>query len=801
MHDLRYAFRALVKSPGFSLIAILTLALGIGANSAIFSVIETVLLKPLPFPQPNELAMLWSAPAHGQGRETQSFPDYQDFREQAESFSSLAAYVSTTTVLSTSGDPIELHGLAATSDIFNVLGVSPLLGRAYTAAEDSPGGNVILLSYDAWQRYFNGNPKILGRPVRLALKPYTVIGIMPRGFQFPVNERTEYLIPVQPLVAKQSKFRGAHFFRVLGRLRPGVSASQARAEVSAIAARLEKEYPDTNLERSANVIPLQQDLTGDVRPALLVVLAAVSFVLLIACANVANLLLARASARQREIAIRTALGASRFRLVRQLLAEGLLLALLGAGGGLFLAWWSVDLLRHFGPQDVPRLGEVQINFTVVAFTFVVAIMSTLLFALVPALQVTRPDVNTALQEGARGGVSRESNRLRGLLVVAQVALSLLLLAGAGLLIKSFANLRATDPGFDPTEVLTAEFVLPGGKYPEPEQQRKFFDRFLPQLAALPGVQSLGGASPLPFSDNDSANSFWIAGRPDPGPGNHPDASNLIVAGEYFRTLRIPLVTGRFFDRRDGKNSTPVVIVNDTLAQKFFPKTNPLGRHLLLDQEGGALSVEIVGVVGSTRHDSLATAPIPEYYRPLAQSPTRVIPLVFRTEPDRLAALQGSLRRIIQATDRDIFVPELVPMQSMIGGTLAQPHFNMMLLGGFAAVALLLAAIGIYGVIAYSVAQRTREIGIRMALGAQRGDVLRMILRQSMLIIGLGLTTGLLGSFALTRWMGSLLYGVSAHDLSIHGLVLMVLAAAGLIASYLPARRAMRVDPMVALRYE
>jgi len=801
MNDLRYAFRMLLKSPGFSIIAIITLALGIGANSAIFSVIDTVLLRPLPFPQPNELAMLWSAPQRGTGRETFSYPDYKDFREQAKSFQSLATYVQASTVLSTSGDPIELEGVAATSDIFQVLGVRPMLGRAYSPTDDTPDGRVVIFTYEAWHRYFNGDARIIGRQVRLALNPYTVIGIMPRGFRFPVDAQSDYLVPVQPLVANATKVRGAHFFRVIGRLQPGVTPPQAQAEAASIAARLEKLYPNTNTDRSANVVSFHQDLTGDVRPALLVVLAAVFFVLLIACANVANLLLARATARQREIAIRTALGASRARIVRQLLAEGLLLALLGAAGGLVLAWWSIDLLRSLGPQDIPRLEEIEVNFAVVIFTFLSAIVSTLLFALVPAFQVTRPDLNMALQEGNRSGASRESHRLRGVLVVSQVALSLLLLAGAGLLIKSFANLRATDPGFDPTQVLTAELVLPRGKYAEPEKQRAFFQRFLSQLAVLPGIESFGGASPLPFSDSDSANSFWIAGRPDPGPGNHPDASNLLVTAEYFRTMHIPLLTGRFFERRDTKDGPPVAIVNEALVQKFFPGMNPLGQHLLIDQENSQLSVEIVGVVAGSRHDSLAVAPKPEYYLPLEQNPTRVMPFVFRTPVRNLAALQGSLRRIIQQIDRDIFVPELVPMETKIGSSLAQPRFNMFLLGSFAAVALVLAAIGIYGVIAYSVAQRTREIGIRMALGAQRRDVLRMILRQSMLIIGMGLVIGLFGAFALTRWMGSVLYGVGAHDLSIHGLVLIVLAGAGLIASYIPARRAMAVDPMVALRYE
>jgi putative ABC transport system permease protein len=524
-------------------------------------------------------------------------------------------------------------------------------------------------------------------------------------------------------------------------------------------------------------------------------------VLLIACANVANLLLARATARQREIAIRTALGASRSRIIRQLLAEGFLLAVFGALGGLVVASWGVDLLRAMGPQDLPRLQELGVNSTVVLFTVVTACLSTVLFALVPALQATRPNLNTSLQEGNRSGAGPESQRLRAMLVVGQVAMSLLLLAAAGLLIKSFENLRTTNPGFDPTRVVTADFVLPGGKYSEPEKQRQFYDRFLPRIAGLPGIESAGGARPLPFSGGDMSISFWIAGRPDPGPANHYDGSHLTVAGDYFRTMRIPLLSGRAFDARDGRDSVPVVIVNQAFVAKFFPNDDPLGQHLLIDGTNPPKPVEVVGVVGSSHHDSLAIEPQPEYYLPLSQNPARANHLVMRTSLDNLAGLQGALRTAIHEIDPDVFVPKLVPFEKLINGTLAAPRFNMLLLGCFAGVAMILAAIGIYGVIAYGVTQRTREIGIRLALGAQRVDVLKLILVQSMAIVGIGLGIGLFGALFLTRWMSSLLFGVSAHDFLVHGLVLLLLAGAALVASYIPARRAMSVDPVVALRYE
>jgi putative ABC transport system permease protein len=803
--DLKFALRMLVKAPGFTVIAILTLTLGIGANTAIFSVLDAVLLHPLSFPKPNELVAVWSYVARDNlEKETESIPDYVDLRDQSQTLKGLAAFTRTGAVLNGSEESRQLYGVAITSDIFPVLAIAPARGRPYTREDDNVDARVVVLTDYAWKVFFNSDPDIVGKQISLSWRLYTVLGVMPPGFRFPVEgERADYLIPLHPLVPEHVNNRDSHFIRMVGRLKPGVTIQQCDAEMKTIAARLEQQYPKSNTGRSENVFSLHNDVVGDVRPALITIFAAVVFVLLIACANVANLLLARAAARQREIAIRTALGASRARIVSQLLSEGFLLSSLGACGGLFLAWWGIDLLRVFGPQDVPRLASAAINGRVFLFTFVAAIFRTLVFALIPALQLTRPNISESLQAGSRGAVGPESHHLRRILVVAQVALSLLLLAGAGLLIKTFANLRATKPGFDPSHAAVVQLILPKAKYPEPEKHRQFFDQILPKLAVLPGVEAAGGAFPMPFSGNDAGSAFSIAGQPPRPAGQELVASHLTITLDYFRAMHTPVLRGRAFDARDTKDSPPVVIINDVLAQRYFPGGNAIGQQIILthgENDQPPPPKEIVGVVGDSRHESLAIQPLPEFYIPASQDPQRRMDVVIRTAADP-AGLQAALRNIVHEFDRDLFVPTLEPLEKHIGVTLAQPRFNMMLLGCFAGVALVLAGIGIYGVIAYSVAQRTKEIGIRMALGAQKIDMLTMILRQGFAVIGIGLLAGLFGAFGVTRLMSRLLYGVSANDISIYAIVTVLLSGAALIATYFPARRAMAVDPMEALRYE
>ncbi|MEO5721490.1 MAG: ABC transporter permease [Chthoniobacterales bacterium] len=805
--DLKYALRMLLKAPGFTIIAVLTLALGIGANSAIFSVVDTVLLRPLAFPQPDQMVMIWGAsPRAPEAKLTGSFPDFYDYRAQSQSFSAMAAYSRAGAVLSGVGESQELRGMAANGDIFRVMDVNPMLGRGFTAEEAKLGqSDVVVLGHGLWQRAFGSNPNILGQVVSLSDRKLTVLGVMPPGWKFPLDaESSEYIMPLEPLVAKDVPQRGAVFLRLIGRLKPGVTVAQAEAEMKPIAARLEQQYPDTNTDRSVKLIPLLEDLVGNVRPALLVLLGAVLLVLLIACANVSNLLLARAAGRSREIGIRTALGASRGRIVRQLLCESLLLALLGGAGGLVLAWWGMDLLRVFGPHNVPRLADLQVNASVAIFTFALAIVSTLFFGLIPALQTARDNLNAALQQGAKGSSGGvHGARLRAFLVISQVSLSLLLLAGAGLLIKSFFNLSRTNPGFSPDRVLVLDQAVPRSRYSEATAQRRFYTNVVAKLAALPGVESIGGVSPLPFGGNDNYSSFTIAGQPPLAPGNHPDASHLSVVPGYFRTMKIGFRAGRDFEVRDNEDAAPVAMVNETFVRRYLPVGSAVGQRILLDQGEGdpPMQLEIVGVVADTKQGDLGAEIAPEFYQPFAQNPGRQLALTLRTANANLAGLEPAVRKILHEEDSQVFVPNLQPMETLITKGLAQPRFNMVLLTTFAGVAMILAAIGIYGVIAYSVAQRTREIGIRMALGAQRGDMLTMILRQSLTVVAIGLGIGLVAAFAATRLLAGLLYGVNANDLFTYAAVVFLLGGAALLASYIPARRAMKVDPMVALRYE
>ena len=806
MSDFKYALRMLFKAPGFTTIAVLTLALGMGANSAIFSVIDAVLLRPLPFPNPEQLVMVWGTPVKQPGSvDSGSMPDFFDFRAQNQCFTAMAAYSAAGTVLTRGTDAQELSGVAVDGDFFETLGVAPVLGRGFTANEAKVGApNVAVISYGLWQRAFAGDPRVIGQQIGMSSRSYTLLGVMPPEWKFPVERQaSDFIMPIEPLMPSAVSQRGAHYLRIMARIKPGFSVQQAQSELRAIASRLRQQYPDTNTDRDILVRPMLRDLVQDVRPTLLIMLGAVALVLLIACANVANLLLARASGRTREVAIRTALGASRGEIIRQLLVESLLLALFGAAAGLLLAWWSVDLLRAFGPRNVPRLSDAQINATVAAFTLALASASTLIFGLAPALQVSRSDISNALQQGAKGiGGSLRRARMRSVLVISQISLSLLLLTSAGLLIRSFINLQKTNVGFDPTRLFVLDEALPRATYSEEQKQRTFYRQLFSELTALPGVEAVGGANPAPFSGNNHTSSFRIEGDLDPGRGNHPEASHVIVSPGYFRTIHIPLRSGREFEPRDDETARHVAMVNETFVRHFIPSGNPLGRRILLDAEDDTVdALEIVGVVNDAKQNRIDAATPAEMYQPFAQSPSRRVWIVLRTKADNVQGLQAAARQVFRQQDPQVFAGEIEPMQSLIGSTLAQPKFNMSLLGVFATLAMVLAGIGIYGVVAYTVAQRTKEIGIRMALGAQRIDMLTMIMRQSFVVIGIGLIAGILAALGATRLMSSLLYGVSAYDLTIYAVVTVVLSGAALIATYFPARRAMEIDPMVALRYE
>jgi predicted permease len=805
IQDIRYGLRTLLRSPGFTVVAVLTLALGIGVNTAIFSVVNALLLRPLPFNEPQQLMMLWGeSKSTGADRVVLSVPDIQDVRQQSRTLEYLTPYNASGTMLSIGDDSERVFGAVVSSDLFPALGVKPLMGRVFTPEEDVPGGpSVVVISQSLWARAFGSDPAIVGKAIKLGGKATIVLGVMPADFSFPIKrEKSDYWQPIStsPSYVAAKDNRGSRSFKVLARLKTGVTVAQANEELAAISRRLEEQYPDSNTGFSLSLTPLHEDLVGQIRPALLVILGAVGLVLLIACANVANLLLARAASRQKEIAIRTALGAGRLRIVRQLLTESMLLVVIGGGLGLLLAPWGLELLIAASPSDLPRLGEIGLDTHVLGFTVAVSILTAILFGLAPALQSSRLDVNESLKEGGRGSTEGlRRNRTRSLLVISEIALSLVLLIGAGLLIRSFIALLNTSPGFDTNAILTVDIPLSRSRYPGAEQQVMFVQQAVARASQVPGVASVAAVNILPLSGNARQSTFTIEGRPMPN-GQEPDAEASTVSPDYFRTMGIPIIKGRAFNEGDKKDAPLVVVISDALARKNFPGEDPLGKRLVIDDDRPPF--EIVGVVGDVRHEKLETETYPEYYLSFYQLPERQVNLVVRAAPSiDPASLQTSIRKAIKQLDGEQTVWEMKTMQQWRAESVARRRFNMMLLGLFAALALLLAGVGIYGVMSYAVTQRTHEIGIRMALGAGTRDVLRLVIGQGMILALIGITAGLAASFALTRLIVGLLFGVSATDPLTFMLITLLLLGVALLACYLPARRATKVDPLIALRYE
>jgi putative ABC transport system permease protein len=805
--DIRFGFRTLLRSPPTSAVALLTLALGIGANTAIFSVVNGVLLEPLPYPDPDALVVvLESNPGLGFPRFSVSPPNFDDWRHQNQVFESMAA-ISRGRFNLTGGDrPEAVPGEQVTPELFRVLGVQPVLGRGFLPEEGRPGGpRVAVLSHGLWQRRFGSDRAALHRQILIDGESFTVIGVMPPGFE--LRSQTQIWLPLPWDFTPDS--RGGHFLSVLARLKPGVSLEKARTEMKAIAARLEQQYPDSNHGWTTEVRRLHDALVEDVRPALVLLLAAVAFVLLIACANVANLLLARLAAREREIAVRTALGAGRARLVRQMLTESLVLFFVGGVLGLLLAAWATRVMMALYGEGLPRRQAIALDGRVLLFTLLLSLVTGLVFGLVPALSATSGGLFGALKEGGRAVAGGARGRLlRNLLVVGEVAVALVLLVGAGLLLRSFARLRAVDPGFHPQGVLTAEITLPDQKYEPAERQIAFTRELLDRLRAIPGVQSADTVFPLPLGGNGFVLAFAVQGRPDTSSQDSSLHANIrLVTPDFFRTLGIRLLQGRAFTSHDDPQSVPVIVVNKTMADRIWPGESPIGKRITFGdtQKPDVQWMEVVGVVADIHHRTLDQDPGSEVYWPQLQNPVGgQLSIVLKTagEPTKLA---GAVRAAVRAVDSDLPVDRVRPLESVVAEALAGSRFQTVLLGIFAGAALLLAAIGVYGVISYSVAQRTHEIGIRMALGARRPEVLGLVIRQGMALVLAGVGLGLALAVLLLAWLSERLakfiYGGSAFDPLPLIAVPLVLLAVALLANWLPARRATRVDPLVALRSE
>jgi putative ABC transport system permease protein len=797
--DILYAVRWLGRSRHFTLVAILTLAIGIGGTTTMFSVIHAVLLKPLPFEQPERLvaiSQVWEGEPS-----SMSAANFHDARDQAPSLESAAAYREGEMTLTGRGEPIRLKSVRVSASFFGVLRAQPALGRVFRADENTPGKEkVAIISQALWQQRFGGRRDILDASTTLDGVPHTVVGIMPAGFSFPFGR--EIWVPYARAEMYGDNNRGAWFLRAIGRLRDGVSLDQARTELSTIASRLEQQYPDANARVGLTARPLHDAIVGRVRTALFVLMGAVSFVLLITCTNLANLLLARAAARESEMAVRSALGAARHRLVRQLLTESAVLGIAGGTCGVLLAMWALDSLVALNPEGIQRLDTVRIDRTVLTFAAGVAMLTAFIFGILPALQTTRTSLAATLKEGGRS-LAHAGRRTRGALIVAEVALAVTLLAGAGLLIKSFLRLQAVDPGFKPEQVLTFELDVPDSRYKEDEDKTRFFRTAIERFETMPGVRSAGGVIVLPLRGSFNL-SFTVNGWPPPKPGQEPTLETRVATPGYFQTVGIPLLKGRYFTPQDDERAPQVVLISESAVKKFFPNEDPIGRKIRLGWGRGKdkpnVGGEIVGIVGDVRQLGLDVPFEPEIYVPHTQVANSSLEIVLRTDVPP-ATLASAVRREVRQLDPDLPIARFETLESIVAESISRPRFYMLLVAIFAGVALLLAAIGIFGVMSYSVAQRTRELGIRIALGAGAGAVRRLVVGQAMTLAGIGLAIGLAAALLLSSTLEKMLFNLSSTDPSTFAAVAGVLFIVALVASWLPARRAARVDPVVALRAE
>jgi putative ABC transport system permease protein len=807
IRDLRYGLRSLVKRPSFTLIAITTLSLGIGANTIIFSIINTLILSPPQLTDPDRVVAVWSTPKDNRSESYSSYLDLQDWRKRSQSFEDIAAYKPSGFTLVQNGEAERVDGMRVTANFFPLLRVSLVRGRNFEFEEEPDGSQpVAIISYEFWQERFGGSEAALNQQVSLNGKQHTIIGILPAKFQFPLSSKDVVVWTTVAGEAGNLKQRAAHVLAGVGRLRPGVTLEHAQAEMTTIAASLEQEYPGANRNQTIALVGAEEQIVGkDVRRALWLLLGAVGFILLIACTNMANLLLVRASARHKEIAIRAALGAGRWRIVRHLLTEAFLLSMLSGAVGLLLAIWGLDSIKFYAADQLPRLAEVQLSARVLIFTFAVSLLTGLLFSLLPTFKASRPDVNEVLKSGTKAATSGRGLRLwRDALVVSEVALSLILLVGAGLMIRSFVQLASVPPGFDPKNVLTGKVSLTSDTYQKPEECVRYVNQTVERLRALPGVESAAFVAPMPFSGGNVGSDFRIEGRPLPEPGREPFANNRSVTPEYFLAMKIALLKGRYFTGEEKRGGIGAAIVNQTFVQRYFANEDPIGKHIshigANQNKGDPEEWEIVGVVGDVHHSNLTKAANPEIYLPYQQNSWDWGNFLVRTKA-RPTTLAQSFRQQIRAVDRSVTLTGVKPLTEAISETVAEPRLYTLLFAVFGAIGLVLTVTGVYGLISYTVEQRTQEIGIRMALGATRQSVVRMVLKQGVALALMGSVIGIGASLALARLIVSLLFEVKPTDLVAFGVATLVLLAAAILASYVPARRATKVEPLVALRYE